>query len=188
MLALAVNVDQKGCEPSHLGSRSRLPVYADRAPPVLNFPGNENHPVFGLDIHCTDRLQYARVVRLKDQLRQSGLSGPDQISLGPSAERKPDGINNDRLSGACLSGQDIQPVREIDVHLPDQRQIPDVKVSQHSSHSFMICPSFPRSTSASSGERITAMIVSSPAIHPRSSDQSSESSAAAAAMAMPDTV
>ena len=87
------------------------------------------------DLAADDQL--AAVASLEDgfdgRLR---LAGPDQVGGRAAAEQQADGLDEDRLAGAGLPGQDVEAGLELDLDGLDDRQVPDAEEAEHVRRNF----------------------------------------------------
>ena len=59
------------------------------------------------------------------------LAGADQVGGGAGAEQQADGLDEDRLAGAGLAGQDVEARLELDLDGLDHRKVADAEKTQH---------------------------------------------------------
>jgi biopolymer transport protein TolQ len=75
---------------------------------------------------------FGPVGRLEDGLdRGEILTGPQQVLGRASAKQQADGLDQDRLSGPGLTGQDIERWFKFDGHRLDDREVADGEVADH---------------------------------------------------------
>ena len=61
---------------------------------------------------------------LEDRLDRGGvLAGADEVAGGAPAEQQADGLDEDRLAGAGLAGQDVEARVELDLDRVDDREV-----------------------------------------------------------------
>ncbi len=51
------------------------------------------------------------------------FAGPDEVAGGAAAEQQADGLDEDRLAGAGLAGQDVEARLELDLDRVDDREV-----------------------------------------------------------------
>ena len=58
-------------------------------------------------------------------------SAADHVGLRARAAHEEDGVDQDRLAGARLAGEDVEPARELDGGALDHGEVPDAQLAQH---------------------------------------------------------
>ena len=129
-----------------------LPVDVDE--PAAQFPqdsGGGRHPVdaaaalaLGGDLPGQQQLVAALIARLFQAVldggghllegrpdHRLGGAGADQLTGSAAAQNGIDGVDQDRLAGAGLAGQDVQSLFKVDVGLLDDGHIFDLQAAQH---------------------------------------------------------
>ena len=125
MLMLSVNVDQLLRELPEEPRGHGLVVHAQDAPVLHDLSRDDQRSVFlRHDAEFPDTRKPLFPGHGKKQL-DVGIfsSGPDQALPGLGAQCRRDGIDQDRFSGAGLTGQDGQSLAELKIRLSDQGEI-----------------------------------------------------------------
>ena len=128
-LVLTVNVNQvlPQLAQHRNGCRSAVDfaaAFAAQAQTALQQQG----AVLRLKAETGERLLYCRVDVLKQGADKSGLfAGADDVSGGALSHDGVDGVDNDTLSGAGLTGEHVQPAAEIYGGFFDNRDIFDIE-------------------------------------------------------------
>ena len=108
MFMLSVNVQKQRRDPAHLRRRTSLAVDLADAAAAGNLPNDQNLSVERFYFHLLQRLLHFRIFRLKNQLHQGGIRAlPDHFSGQFFPQRQIDGTDQNRFSGAGLTGQNI---------------------------------------------------------------------------------
>ena len=133
ILPLPVNINETGRHLPQLPRRHRLPVDRRNTARRHNLPLDQNRPILlHRKIHLPQTSHLLLRIRLEQQLNQRVLRPvPDHRPVSLRAKRQIDRADDDRLSGARLARQNIQPVREGNLLLRDQRQILHMQTYQH---------------------------------------------------------
>ena len=59
------------------------------------------------------------------------LAGADEVARRAAAEQQADGLDQDRLAGAGLAGQDVEAGVELDLDRVDDREVRDAEEAEH---------------------------------------------------------
>src|SRR5687767_476401 len=60
-----------------------------------------------------------------------GLAAPDQAAVGAGAERETERVEQDRLAGSGLAGEDSEAGAEFEIEALDQHDVADGEIGEH---------------------------------------------------------
>ena len=133
MLALPVYVKQKRCTFSDLGSRPCLTVDPAYTSVPLDPAGDINNAFLlrndTILFECCQRLRIADFEQKLHQTERCVFPHKASGCLSPECHR--DGINDNRFSRTGLTGENVEPLREIDIYFTYQGKIFDMQISEH---------------------------------------------------------
>ena len=120
MLMLTMNVNQKRCYVTHSCKRYIFTVNLHYIPVFSELSGNQNLIVCDKDI-LSRKCRHSGLIHLKQQLNTCEIAVFTKHITGClRSQGKIDRPQQNRLSGTCLSRQDIKPFIKIDVCLIDE--------------------------------------------------------------------
>jgi hypothetical protein len=118
MLVLPVQFDQLGGQLLECTSGRQFAVDVGAAAPLTR------------DFTSDQPLRPARALEDRLDGRQL-LARPDQVAGGAAAQQQADGSDEDRLTGASLSGKDVQAGVEFELDRIDDREVFNLEKAEH---------------------------------------------------------
>ena len=133
MLVLAVDRHQRFAEGLQLGQRRQRTVDVDPVPAGAGDDALDQQLPLTFETGLRQLRHQLRLPLQGEQRLHRRLLGTaaDQIGAGAVAEQQAKGIDDDRLAGPGLAGQDVEAPGKLDLQLIDNGKIADLQFDEH---------------------------------------------------------
>lgn len=130
LVMLSVDIQQKWSEILQCRNSRRLIVDENAISSIAgNLAANDNFGAFRIKANA---LEAVCDVRLEDSFHDSArFSGSDSFRQRLRAGYQSESVDDNRLAGASLAGEQVKPVCEMDFEMIDQCEVADSKKTQH---------------------------------------------------------
>ncbi len=133
VVVLAVDLDQRRPDGAQDLHADRLVVDEGAGAPVRDLDPAQDQVALGVDVgggrEHAGRMVGGHVEHRRDLALRLALA--HQAAVAAAAERQREGIEEDRLAGAGLPGQDAQAFAKVQLELIDQDDVADRELNQH---------------------------------------------------------